>query len=109
MIKRLGEQNAATGEGAAEEVVGGEEAGSVLGVSQGHVDKDALHDNEGGAAVNGDTNGGHDPVNIGAGGPGEKEEADGGADRGGKCRDETGFLNWPAMAADARVHIVVDI
>lgn len=78
----VGKQDAPAGEGAAEEVVCGEEAGGVHGVGQGDVDEDALHDDEDGATVDGDADGGDDPVDGGAGGPGEEEEADRGSDGG---------------------------
>lgn len=105
----MGKQDTATGEGTAEEVVGGEEAGGVHGVAEGNVDKDALHDDEDRGAINCDADGGHDPVDVGAGGPGEEEEADGWAKRGEKGGDEAFLLSTEAEFFNARVHVVVEV
>lgn len=102
-------QDTAAGKSTAEEVVCGEETGGVPRITERHVDEDGLHDDEDGSAVDGDANGGHDPVDGGAGGPGEEEEADGWADGGGQRGDETLFLDGPAVLFDAGVHPEVEV
>lgn len=105
----MGEEDAAAGECAPEEVVGGEEAGGVHGVAEGDVDEDALHDDEDGGAVDGDADGGDDPADGLAGGPGEEEEADGGTEGGDEGRDEAVLLGAHAVLHQARVGIVVEV
>lgn len=102
-------QDTAAGEGAAEEVVCGEQTGGVPRIAERHVDEDGLHDDEDGGAVDCDADGGHDPVDGGAGGPGEEEEADGGADGGGQRGDETLLLDRPAVFLDTGVLIEVEV
>lgn len=108
-VKRMGKENATTGQGASEEVVGSEQAGSVLGVAERNVDKDTLHDDEDSCAVDGDADRGHDPVDALAGCPGEEEEADGRTKGGGKGRKQAILLDGETELDDARVHEVVDV
>lgn len=63
------EQDGASREGGAAEIVGGEEGGGVRGIGQRHVQKDALQDGEDADGEN--TNGEHaaDPVNRRVGRP----------------------------------------
>ena len=61
-------------------------------VGKGHVDEDALHYYEDCGAVDGDADGGRDPVDGGVGGPGEQEETDRGPEGGEDGGDEAVFL-----------------
>lgn len=94
---------------ASKEVVCSEQTSSVFGITERDVDEDGLHDDEYRSTVDCDADGGHDPVDGGAGGPCEEEEADGGADGGGQGRDEPVFLDGPAEFLDAGVHPVVEV
>lgn len=107
--QRVRKQDTAAGKGTAEEVVCGEQTGGVPRIAERHVDEDSLHDDEDGGAVDCDADGGHDPVDGGAGGPGEEEEADGGADGGRQGGDETLFLDGPAVFLDTGVLIEVEV
>lgn len=99
----------AAGKCASEEVVGGEQTSRIHGVAERDVHKDTLHDDEDGGSVDGDADGGHDPVDARAGGPGEEEEADGGTEGGDQGGHETAFLDGPAELGDAAVHVVVEV
>lgn len=105
----MGEEHAAACQGASEEVIGCEETCRVLGVAEGDVDEDALHDDEACCSVDGDTDGGNDPVDGFAGGPGKEEEADGRAQGGGEGWDETALLDGEAELADARIDVEVEV
>lgn len=107
--QRVREQDTTAGKSTAEEVVRGEETGGVPRVTKRHVDEDGLHDDEDSGTVDGDADGGHDPVDGSAGGPGEEEEANGWADGGGQGGNETLFLDRPAVLFDTRVHPKVEV
>ena len=73
-------------EGTPHEVVAGVDGGEVFGVGVAEVAEDGHEEQEGAHAEEGAADDGHDPVERGAGGPAEPEEADGdeeGADEGG--------------------------
>ncbi len=76
-------------------------------VREGHVDEDALHDDEDGGAIDGDTDGGRDPVNSRICGPREEEETDGGPKGGEERGDETVFLGAQSALHDVRDEIPV--
>ena len=63
-----------------------------MGVGEGDVDEDALHDYEYRGAVDGDSNSGCDPMDCGVGSPSEEEETDGGPEGCEYGGDETMFL-----------------
>lgn len=107
--ERAREEDAAAGHGGAEEVVAGEEGGGVLRVGQGHVDEDALQDDEAGAAVDDDADDAGDPGEVRPRGPGEDEEADGreeGADEGGH---EAVLLRAEPVRHDVRNEVEVQV
>ncbi len=103
------EEDAAAREGGAEEVVPREEGGGVLRVGQGHVDEDALQDDEAGAAVDDDADDGGDPGEVGARGPGEDEEADGGQEGADEGGDEAVFLRAEPVRHDVRDEVEVEV
>ena len=103
------EEDAGERERAPEEIVAREQAGRVLRVAERHVDEDALHDHEDGRAVYDDADGGRDPVDVGARGPGEYKQADGGAEGGDQGGHQTVLLDGESLAADARVHVEVQV
>ena len=105
----MGEEHAPARQGAPEEVVGGEQAGRVHGVAERDVHEDTLHDDEDGTAVDGDADGGDDPVDGCAGGPGEEEEADGGTKGAGEGGDETVLLVGHAVFHHAGIGVVVEV
>lgn len=105
----MGKQDTTASQSAAEEVIGGEQTGSVHGVAERDVDEDALHDDKGGAAVNDNANGGNDPVDRGSGAPGKEEQADGWAKCGAEGGHEAGFLDTKAVLDSARVDVEVEI
>lgn len=94
---------------APEEIVAREQTSRVLRVREGHVDEDALHDDEDGGAVDDYSNHARDPGDVRAGGPGEDEEADGreeAADEGG---DEAVFLGAEAVGEDIGHEVEVEV
>ena len=107
--ERVGKQNTAAGQSAAEEVVGGKQTSRIHGVAEGNVHKDTLHDHEDGGAIDGDADGGHDPVDRRASGPGEEEETDRRAKGSAKGGNQTLLLGTEAVLDDARVHVEVQV
>lgn len=107
--QRVRKQDTSTSKRTSKEVIRSKQTSSVLWITERNVDEDGLHDDEHCSTVDCDADGGHDPVDGGAGGPGEEEEADGGADGGGQGRDEPVFLDGPAELFDAGVHPVVEV
>ena len=80
-----------------EEVVAGEQGGCVLWVRERDVDEDALHDDEDGGGVDGDTNDWGDPVDIRVRRPGKDEEADRRPKGADESRLEPVFLRSEAV------------
>lgn len=105
--QRMRKQDAAARQGTPEEVVRREQTSRVHWVGERDVDKDALHDDEDRAPVDGDADRRHDPVDGGSGRPGEEEEADGRAEGHGQGGDEAVLLGWHAVLDDAWVLVVV--
>ena len=104
-----GEEDAAAGEGGAEEVVAGEEGGGVLRVRQGHVDEDALEDDEDGGAVEDDADDARDPGEVGPGGPGEDQEARRRQEAGDEGGHEAVFLRAEAARHDVGFEVEVQV
>lgn len=107
--ERPREQDAAAGQGRAEEVVAGEERGGVLRVRQGHVDEDALEDHEAGAAVDDDADDAGDPGEVGPRGPGEDEEADGRQEGPDERGHEAVFLRAEPVRHDVGDEVEVEV
>lgn len=107
--ERPREEDAAAGEGGAEEVVGREQGGGVLRVRERDVDEDALEDDEGGAAVDDDADDAGDPGEVGAGGPGEDEEADGREEGRDERGHETVLLRAEPVRHDVGYEVEVEI
>lgn len=107
--QRVRKKNTSTSKRTSKEVIRSEQTSSVLWITERNVHENGLHNDEDRSTVDCDADGGHDPVDGGAGGPCEEEEADGGADGGGQGRDEPVFLDGPAEFLDARVHPVVEV
>lgn len=105
----MGKEYTTASEGAAEKVIGSKQTGGVHWVAERDVDKDALHDDENGCAVDDDANGGHDPVNGGAGGPCKDKEANGWAEGGEEGGREAGFLEAEAVLDCAWVDVEVEV
>jgi hypothetical protein len=107
--QRLSEEHTATSKSASEEVVCSEETGCVHGIAERDIDKDTLHHNKDCKAVNGDADGGNDPVDGGSSCPGKEEQANGRTERGDESWNESAFLDGPASLGDARVHVEVEV
>lgn len=103
------EEDRAAGQGGAEEVVAGEEGGGVLGVGEGHVDEDALEEDEAGSAVDDDADHGRDPGDVWACGPGEDEEAHGREEGGDQGRHEAVLLGAEAAGQDVGHEVEVQV
>ena len=103
----MGKEDAAAGQRAAEEVICGKQAGGVHGVAERDVHKQTLHDDEDGGSVDGDADGGHDPMNGLAGRPGKEEETDGGTKGVGQGWNQAMLLDRQAVLGDARVLVKV--
>ena len=103
------EEDRTAGQGGAEEVVAGEEGGGVLGVGEGHVDEDALKEDEAGGAVDDDADDGRDPGDTWAGGPGEDEEAHGREEAGDQGRHEAVLLGAEAAGQDVGHEVEVQV
>lgn len=103
------EENTATSKSASEEVVCSEQAGGVHGVAEGNVDEDALHDYKDCGAIDCDTDGRDNPVDGGAGGPGEEEEADGWTKCCWESRNEAALLGAEAVLDETGVGVVVEV
>src|SRR5688572_29409111 len=77
-VERMCKQNTATSQGAAEEVIGSEQRRGIARIAEGHVEKDALQDDEYRSCVKSDAESRHDPVNGAPRRPSEGEKT--------KCR-----------------------
>ena len=107
--QRPREEDTPAREGGAEEIVPGEEGSGVLWVGEGHVDEDALHDDEDGGAVDGDADGRCDPMDSRIRGPREEEETDWGTEGREEGGDETVFLGAETAFHDVRDEIPVQV
>lgn len=96
-------------QGTPEEVIRGKQTSRILRITQRHIHKDALHDDKARRSVDGDADGGRNPVDALAGGPRKQEEADRGTKGCGKRRDQPALLDGEAELADARVHVEVEV
>lgn len=78
-------------------------------IAERDVDENTLHDNEDSGTIDGDTDGGHDPVDRFPGCPSKDKQADSRTKGSGKSGEQTIFLDGETEAGDARVHEEVEI
>lgn len=105
----MSEDDGASGQGGATQVICGKQTGGVGGIRQGQVHEDALEHNERADGVQRDADDADDPVDVGLRGPAEPENTRRHEGDGEQGRHEAVFLGAQAVALDVRFQVPVDV
>ena len=101
------EEREERGDGAPEQIIDCEDRSSVLGIRHGEVDENALEHEVDAGKVDGGTNDGCDPWDVGACSPAEDEETDGDTDAADQSDLKADFRGETTVADESRFDVVL--